>query len=395
MDVKVKRDITGTDTLTKAIKLIETHTPQNHSLLGGTLGLVLFYRELWLSTQEDEYAEKAVNLLYSVYESVNNNEALLYGSVFSSGVAGLATVTNLLANDGLLNHNDISLDETDDFLVESANTLFQNHVTDFLHGAFGIVHYFTQKPVSDKTEKYITALAETIQKTVITDGNHAWFPNHLNGVNEQNDDINLGLSHGLCSILLVLMEMIKKYPSLTGIETIVHKGVAFLEKNRILRSSQDQDLSRYPFSISADGSAFANNRLAWCYGDLGPVLVFHRYAEQFNNQRIYGIANGLGEYCSTRISYDETMIADTHFCHGTTGLLQIFHALAVKTGEIHYKRAYKHWYEKTLQLLEQELNRNHYKGKETDLLEGLAGVVLSTISCSLEKPASWSGLLLV
>jgi lantibiotic modifying enzyme len=391
-DIRENREAT---VLSQAIKLVEANRPRQHTLLSGTPGLVLYYREQWLYTGNNEYAQKTVDLLYEVYESVNRDDALLYGSPLSSGVAGLAAVTILLMNDGLLGNEDINLNETDEFLFENARTMFQNQATDFLHGAFGIVHYFSQKPASEQTEKYIYALAETIQQTAIINHQHAWFLNQVNRLNENPDDINLSLSHGLSGMLLVLMNVFTKYPALTGIESIIHKGVSFLAKNRILRSPQDKDLTLYPFTISTDGSAFANNRLAWCYGDLGPVLVFHQYAALFKNPQVYATANELGTYTSTRITDSETMISDTHFCHGTAGVLQIFHALAVQTGEIHYQRAKKYWYQQTVERLQQELNINRYKGMETDLLEGLVGVVLSLLSCKANKKAGWSNLLLV
>jgi lantibiotic biosynthesis protein len=395
MQKTITESILPTEELAGIYELIESNRPQNHSLLGGNLGLVLYYRERYLHSADFKYAQKAIDLLFEIYEALNDGTPLLYGSIFSSGVAGLAAVTNMLRNDGLVKKGDIDLVDTNEFLFENAKDLFANQQNDFLHGGFGIVHYFSQLDSDESILQYVNELANIISKTAITDANTAWFLNKVPGMNETDEDINFSLSHGLSGMLIILMNLLSKYAHLGRIEKIIQKGVHYIKGSRIVTGRQTDDLTQYPFSVSPNGEGTLSNRLAWCYGDLGPVLLFHRYARFFSDSQINALANEVGVLTCTRQNTNDTLVKDSYFCHGSSGLLQFYNTLYSETGMSLYKHAKEYWHRETKRLLQLELNQGFHNGKETQLLEGLVGVALSFLSTGNSSASSWSKLLLL
>ncbi len=395
MQKTIAKSILPTEELALVYDLIESNQPQNHSLLGGSLGLVLYYRERYYHTADIKYAQKVIDLLFEIYAGLNDGTPLLYGSIFSSGVAGLAAVTNMLCNDGLVEKADIDLADTNEFLFENAKDLFANQQNDFLHGGFGIVHYFSQLEPDETILQYTNELAKIIGKTAITDDATARFLNKVPGMNETEMDINFSLSHGLSGMLIILMNLLSKYPHLEVIEKIIHKGLHYIKSSRIVTGRQTDDLTQYPFSVSPNGEGTSSNRLAWCYGDLGPVLLFHRYAKFFNEPGIDALANEVGILTCTRQNMNDTLVKGSCFCHGSSGLLQFYNTLYTETGMSLYKHAREYWHRETKRFLQLELNQSSHKGKETQLLEGLVGVALSLLSVETNSAAPWSRQLLL
>jgi len=96
-----------------------------------------------------------------------------------------------------------------------------------------------------------------------------------------------------------------------------------------------------------------------------------------------------------RKSEATTLVSDSHFCHGSAGLISCYESLYRYSGLALYQEAAVFWLEKTRDYLDQELHQTYYKGKEGDLLEGLPGIALALLSSQYQKETAWNRLLLL
>jgi hypothetical protein len=228
----------------------------------------------------------------------------------------------------------------------------------------------------------------------------------------EKDYVNLGLAHGMPSILLLLLRAYKlNTKSDTGafLEQTINKAV-----NYILAHQLSQASSLYP-ALIIQGEPMIASRLAWCYGDLSIAFTLVVLGKQLNNQ--YYLDQGLKAalLCASRnlddsgVHWIESQEAfDVGWCHGTSGIAHLFHQLSLLVPETpQFNIAYEYWLELTVDNLEKKL-KSYTSGVEprkeaTDgyswipdlsLLDGIAGTGLVLIASQDAHLSSWNSLFL-
>ena len=134
--------------------------------------------------------------------------------------------------------------------------------------------------------------------------------------------------------------------------------------------------------------------LAWCYGDLNQLALLIKVSHVFQINTYDDIIDNVASQVCRR-SLDESLVRDSHFCHGASGVCFLFNHLYELTGRNDFLIAKNIWLEITLSLLEIDLKEENYKDKESQLLEGLVGVGLVLLSEISNEKLSWSKLLLM
>lgn len=89
------------------------------------------------------------------------------------------------------------------------------------------------------------------------------------------------------------------------------------------------------------------------------------------------------------------MIIDSHFCHGSAGLVKYYDVLFKESGSINYFDAKEFWLERTIDFVEKELNSNQYSSNPVGLLEGWACVALVLSEYFSKEQLEWGDLFLL
>lgn len=378
-------------------KLINNTRPITNSLLGGKLGLVLYYYSLYEAFHNKKDANKSIVLLKEVLSDLNKPYKL-FGNSFGTGLTGLAYIINILVREGLLEINfGSALKKLDCSLYESALQQINLHDSiDYLHGALGVLHYFTKRLPNPVVSKYTLNLSLALCSKAIEEKGGIWFRNYIM-LEKEKEEINLSLAHGLSGILLLMISAQEKMPMQPVIINTIEKGIDFLWSHYKKVDGFEQSKSCFPSiinSINRKNKRYSA-RLAWCYGDLNIVMATYKAACLLKKPHWTREGTLLGAHTLTRMELTDIGATDSHFCHGTTGLAQFYKKLFEITGKPMYKNAWLYWIHKTLSLLPNENKRKLYAGKECNLLEGMVGVNLVLLSFISDNKLSWSESLLI
>lgn len=378
--------------------LIEQSTPKDDTLLGGKLGLVHYYFYLYQQFGNDEYAERALDLVEEAANLHDDESKTLFGAAFSSGGAGLGYTLKTLHNYGLL-EMDLSEDlaDLDDYLFNTALEMIEKDGNlDYLHGAAGIIHYFLfrlpDEALRERTETLVRAFIN--QKKFLPNG--TWFSTYVISTDDRTE-INCSLSHGQTAFLLILMNAWHKGFQFPEIKETIETGVQLIVSFKRNPAPDDELVAFFPSTIkSADTSQqLTSNRLAWCYGDLDILILLYQAGDFLNKPEWKQLASEMGANIVHRKTATETVVTDSHFCHGAAGLVQTYKYLHEISGEEMYRAASEYWLQQTVEMLPAELEQGLYKEKVGALLEGLVGVNLVLAESFSPVPLNWARMLLV
>ena len=189
----------------------------------------------------------------------------------------------------------------------------------------------------------------------------------------QSDEIDLSFPSGLMGLLLSLTKENKKFKN-PIVEDFLNQATKLLLRKKMMPKADWQQYAFFPEAFDAD-TWTSNNILSWTVGDLHIVKFLYRQAAVNPNCNYELIAENIGMYSITRTREEQNEIRDSSFANGSTGLVVLYQALYQETGHESYWKASKYWLEKTKELLQQDLQNDFYEGKETQFLDGLAGVL--------------------
>ncbi|MBV8326780.1 lanthionine synthetase LanC family protein [Chryseobacterium sp.] len=373
------------------------------SLFSGNLGLVVYHYNFYKIFGSENSRDLAMKLLQNIIERVEDGTGTLSNYTLSYGLSGLGMVLSLLINGNFINTDDVELGNLDELVFEWAIDRIRNNDSEFMHGAFGAVHYLCENSETGSFGKeYFDILIQELKAKAIHDPDGGIYFDLFNQFIPEypRNSINLSFSHGITGILFILLDLIDK-----GLIDEKYKDFA-LEIVKYLESKiEDVDFSKkiYCHSDSVVSEIITgrrNTRLAWCYGDLNQVVTLLHAGQTLKDESLIALSNKIGITTTKRLDFEQTYISDTQFCHGTSGLVYIYDYLYEKTHLAEYLTAKNHWLEKTLDLLESELNTDYYtqKDKAGELLEGLPGValvLLSEVGKSQGQKLNWGKIFLL
>ncbi len=386
------------ETKLKAIDLILNNeselTPLG--LMSGHTGHLLYhcYRSKQLDTSENT-AIIETGIIQSF-----ENLMLINSGVLSIGVSGVLWALNHLNNEDFI---DIDQDNFSDISVSLSNSLLKNSVAhnfDYLHGANGIALYLMNRPEASAHQYFDQWLEQLYETGIKTKDTIAW--RTVINAKEKLFGYSLGLAHGAPSVILILIQLLKKQPNKKALN-ILNKSISHLLENRNPRQSINKEIKSFFPNYIAEGNAFNSSRLAWCYGDLGCAFALYHAGKFLNQINLIDLANEIMFHHAENVSDEQAKLnIDTDFCHGTVGVAHLFARFYNYTGLESYRNAAEFYYEKTLQMAVHQDGLAGFKHYEEEgfknnltLLEGLSGIGLSLISAISDLEPKWDSAMLL
>lgn len=380
--------------------IIEQSNTGGIGLMTGLTGLAFYYYTLYEIFGEEGYAQLATKKMGLVFDRLNDAENLTgkINTSFCSGLAGIGYAAHFFSKRQLV-EIDLSEDfaEIDEHLYLTALKQIRDlHYSDWMHGGLGTLKYFLKRSNEPRIEEYCHKIVNALLATIHKGETGSWIPNNFNR-NSEKDEINFSLSHGQCGLLLILCKYAELFPGQEELRYAIEKIILFLAGFMRQINEDVNQHSYFPFSINHLNQSVRKytQRLAWCYGDLNEVLLLYTAGKLFNNKEWLQLAEQVGHASTHRHSFEQTLLEDSHFCHGTSGLAAVYGTLYIISGDKLYGEASDYWVKTTLQQLEVDLSKNIFQLKQDSLIDGLAGVALVLASSLSNKPLQWKDVFLL
>jgi lantibiotic modifying enzyme len=360
------------------------------SLMNGISGLALANFVVGRKLNDEKYIQNSKDIIEAILEHINEDNYKLKDLYsYCNGFAGVCEVLNLFSMQGILDTDlNEDLEELDNFLYENAIVLFKKNNPDFLHGAMGILYYFSNRydGNSIKIENYIDGLIEKYEEKAIIDERGVRIFNSILHDQEEGE-FNFSLSHGLSGQAIIFLEIYKKRksPSLLKLIEGIEKFISSYKKQPL--SSNNIFNTYFPTFIVEKQDTLENkedmgysSRLAWCYGELNYALMYFKLYDVFSEEKYYEQAKIILENTITRNNPKDAKISSPFFCHGASGLIALNMFFSKKTDDITYKEIADYWLQYIGENFEEEILFHGVEQEPLSLLEGGTGLVLGLIS---------------
>ncbi|MEM1337010.1 MAG: lanthionine synthetase C family protein [Bacteroidota bacterium] len=374
-------------------------------ILEGQAGAALFQFYCAQYFDEDSYSDAGMDIISHIIDKINDNYAF---PSFSTGIAGFTwTIQHLQAQQFIDIDYDDLLSQFDNYLSTQMKMDFEQGEYDFMHGALGYAFYFLYRyehtKNTDLKKRYQSHLSESInslERLSIQKNNTTKWKSFLD-INKTKEGYNLGLSHGIPSILYYLSRLQTIDVFKESAAKLIAGGANYMLE---LVKKDGKNLSLFPTWIEKDAPIEYDSRIAWCYGDLGIGLSLLRAGRAIEDVAIQNHALEILKTTTTRRMPDDTLVNDAGICHGSYGNALIYQSLFQKSNDISFKKSLDFWIEDGVQ---KAIHKDGYGGykqwnghskiwtSKLSVLEGIAGIGLVIIDYLSEKPNSWNECLMI
>ena len=375
-------------------------------VLTGSTGVALFHFYYSKLMQEEANATIGSEIIVDAIEKINAGYNV---PTFCSGIAGAAWAIQLLQEEDFIDlDTDDLLSGLDGFLDKSLQIDDQYNYYDFLHGAIGIGYYFLKRyentdALQLKTN-YKNALLKIISRLkdmAQIDNNAAKWESNL-VFNEKLRGYNLSLSHGISSIINFFSRLSEHEDFKKITFLLLQQSVNYVTK---YYNSNTKSSSCFPDWITIDDKKSESARLAWCYGDLGIAISLWRAAKILKDQGVSDMSLAVLKRSAIRRDVEEARIMDAGLCHGSYGVMHIYSYMYKETNNPLFKETAEYWMQKSIEMATHSNGLAGYcqwyggpqSGwrKETNLLEGIAGIGLALISYVAPFKTKWDECLMI
>lgn len=372
---------------------------EDNSLHVGAAGVCLFYS---YDTNNEKSNENFGYSLNKFLEGINNENT---PSTFCGGYAGVGWFIQHLIDKDLVDEEDFSelLLQIDEVSYDTALQDLEVNNHDFLHGAVGKCLYLFKRINSNVNAKvYLTELLHKIDEISIEQS--YWLDNVLGSEdpNERKKDINIGLSHGLSSKIVLFSKYVENNIESDLAKKLLLKSVDFLMNHK----NGDKSFSTFSSDISLDT---VNNkdykRMAWCYGDLGISVALYQAGEALNDQHIKNEATAICLKTTDWKNLEELGVVDPGICHGTAGICHIYNRMFFYTQNETFKEAADFWLNETFEIAYHDSGLAGYKAwsnmnntgfyNDYSFLEGVAGIGLVLLNQLNNEEPVWDECLML
>jgi lantibiotic biosynthesis protein len=368
------------------------------SLLNGLSGISFFYYNLYLLNKDENVFSRMEYIIDRVLENANNSTNTL---TYCDGLAGMGFMLNYFKTKEIISDDIESyLCDLDEIMMGISTDRIEEGFLDFLHGAIGILHYLFQRTHSnDLVKSFIKNISAPLFNKIKVEVNMGTTTNasFYDGVEVKH--MNLGMAHGLISILFFISKYYNYFPDKQEVQEAAQLILEVFEKNECPNS---QSISKYPSIVNEHGHNLYNTPLGWCYGDSITALAMGRFAKANSSISLLQKANNVARYTLKRNTPATAFVHDGCLCHGTTSNVQIYKRWYQLTGDADYKKAYENWIIQTISMGKEPDGIGGYKRyygegsqNEFGILNGATGVGLVLLDFISGKDSDWDELLLL
>ncbi len=371
-------------------------SPSNQPyLLGDNAGISIFW-DYHAAVNKNIYSK--ICAVDSINSAFSDNLSQGPSWNFSSGLAGILWAYNYLSK-----NNEISVSWAQKIRERLIDVIYQNSISELKHGHYDYLHkglgpivYFLDQNI-DTINKYIAKVLKTLNsKAENVDEGITWIDIERRTL-DKKETYNLGLSHGIASIIALLSLVIEKDQSKVAQE-MLERVVGWL------LAQKDNEPAKYLFPFSCPAQKPYIGRVAWCYGDLGISVALLRAGMITSNDKWYNEAINIA-INAAKIRGAKSGVLDACFCHGSAGNAHIFNRLYQYTNIENFKEAAIYWFMQTLdfydkhgyfKVMRRDINTKKPKFEtEYGILEGIAGVGLALLSAITDIEPKWDRCLLL
>jgi lantibiotic modifying enzyme len=407
--MKWKAVISDSDSL-KKINQILNHVNYNleqpkvstthlNDLMYGGLGKAIFLAYKYRLTPEESTINACTQLIEkSIEESLEDQPILNFGTGILGNIWGIGHLIEI----GILDSTIAEIVDDDllnEMLLHSKKQVDAGNY-DYLLGGLGIVLLIQQVGV-EKHSLYLKELIGALESISSWDQSREtcfWYQSSsISNPGNRLEIINMGIAHGLPSIILILNQLYLKGIEKNRIKRLIESCASWmLSKKSNIKVKE----SFYPYSFDSSGE-FHPSGLRWCYGDLGIATSFYLTGISLQNEQLINFGLEIAEHCAKRSFHEK--IKESHLCHGTAGVAHLFNRFYNYTNNQTFRIAAIHWFDQTIENFDPKLNTGFLGWKGTDngwvefdgLLEGSAGVGLALISAISNIEPKWDRCLLL
>jgi lantibiotic biosynthesis protein len=383
-------------------KELSKYNEQDPSLYAGSIGIAIFYEQLYTLTKDKNYAKKVTQL---IDHTITQLSEVQMPHTLCSGFTGVAWGLNYLAKKGFLEDDpDDLFEDLDNYIYDAGISDLSKGQYDFLHGGTGSIIYAINRLSSDKARIFLNQAIAEVDKTKIEDEfGFKWVnlfdPNHNSEIN-----YNFGLAHGIPSIASVLLKVHSKKLFLNETSTLLHGILDWILHHR---NSGSGSASLYPSVITENDSPENNvSRLAWCYGDLSIAVMFWNAGKELANPVWTEEGLRIMQHSLDRVDPLTNTNLDAGFCHGTAGIAHLFKKFYWATGDKRFMERSTFWISETLKQAKFENGLAGYKtysavsktgewSNEYGLLTGVTGIGLGLLGYISDSSVDWDECMLL
>lgn len=388
-----------------SINLNEELFKQKYLLTNGKAGISIFYYYIGQHFNNEKFTDKAVFYLEECLASLEQN---IDGTTLFGGFAGIAWLYQFYINEGIIDtdaESDQFFETSDRVCLTEAIKEASKKNYDLLYGVVGYGLYYLERHKSSDMSFQLTEIIKLLDQFSKRDEDGIFWEDHFKRDNKEGQLINLGLAHGVPSVIAFLLYAYQATDSKIAYQ-MVFDSVNWL----INKSLGDGFKSKFSYYLLNGEANEFPSRLAWCYGDLGIASVIFQAAKICNNSQWFEFAERMAISSLERNPLDQDVaVRDCGFCHGTAGIGHLYNKFHDYTGNQLYKDAASKWFRITEEsrvapevsiggyLIHSydEINNEWVSRKECGMLEGAAGIGLSIISNLTSESLGWDRCLIL
>ncbi len=359
------------------------------SLMCGRSGIALFYAYYYRLTGDEKYLEA---LGVQITESIDSLAEGHPGYSYCTGIAGIAWTLQHLVRIGIAEASDfeVLLAECDIALETYMDTALGENAYDFLHEGLGAVVYFIERMPHEKAAAQLHKAVRYLEKAADHDaGKTRWRDLFTTKEREYQQEVcyNLGLAHGTPAIITILGLLYEEgiLPAVTG--RLIEEGVQWLLATRYEEENIVHAL--YPTAVDKDNRPLYHNgsRLGWCYGDLCIAHTLLHAGIKLNKEMYKAEACAIFEHVLRFRDKENGSIADACFCHGSSGIAQMYRSAYLSSGLELLLTGAELWTDETMRMnfwpdgvAGFKYHIHNADEQSFHLLDGVAGIGLSLIA---------------
>jgi hypothetical protein len=391
--------------LRKEQKIIEINSVlrpcDSPGLYEGNAGFALYYGYSGKYSGDVGQKDLCSRYMEACMESIADCPSL---SSFGSGFTGIGWTFAHLVNRKMLEADaDEYLSAVDQPVFTASELHLKAGNYDFMHGGLGAALYFLERLPNPRAAEYLEKIVRLVDRIALKGKDGIKWGSEFPVTENQTTGLrsfNLGLSHGIPSIIRILVYIYEKGILQSQCRELIEGGIYW-----ILRQSLPvNNYSRYPTAIVPGMEPLAS-RTAWCYGDAGiaSTLFFAGRALRQPDWEWAGIS--LMREVAKRKDPAVTFVKDSGICHGAAGLAHFFYIFNHYAPCREFQQAEEFWKDQILFFGAKDFGLAGYKKWQpgslggpksaSGLLEGVAGIALVLAEHLPEMCTGWDRCLLI
>ncbi len=286
-------------------------------------------------------------------------------------------------------------DSLDEFIFKALDNMIKIKDFDLFSGYIGVGLYFIEKSTSRYAKPALQKIVEAISEHAIEDDNGFFFYDYSFPEEDKNYSVNLGLAHGMPSLVIFLSKIKKLGYFETTVSRLIEKSIGWILTHKLKNRAS-------LFSDKISSSDLIDSRLAWCYGDLDIALMLYHAGIALENKDWIDEGKAIAIHSSYRRNINELFLKDSCLCHGFSGVYYLFTKLHENLKGEQLNDAKQFWFKEIFKRsVSEELAglKTFYQTEEPSLdhslLEGLAGIGLILLSSLPGANNDWDKFFLI